>query len=94
MRDIDQDIAHQFERKLHIQDKTDALHIRGKPILDLMADSSIRIPWTWRDRITLASHAARHQLDKGTLATLHMDQLADRLGFGPYMSSGPYRDIL
>lgn len=59
-----------------------------------MADSSIRIPWTWRDRITLASHAARHQLDKGTLATLHMDQLADRLGFGPYMSSGPYRDIL
>lgn len=25
MRDIDQDIAHQFERKLHIQDKTDAL---------------------------------------------------------------------
>lgn len=49
-------------------------------MVDILRDTSIRITWTSRDRIQMAAHCARHELDLGNYEVVYIDDLIENLG--------------
>ncbi|KPM46398.1 hypothetical protein AK830_g58 [Neonectria ditissima] len=95
MQDYDVDmLAQELETKLRLSNVTDGEHIRGVSVLDLIDNNALRIPWSHRDSILMASHAARHQLHKGNCGTLWIDDLIRRLGMDQHARDRTYRDVL
>ncbi|KAF5004674.1 hypothetical protein FDECE_8839 [Fusarium decemcellulare] len=73
---------------------TDRTHIRGVSVLDVMKNSSIRIPWEARDRIIFVSHLAKYQLNLDTCTAIHLDELLGRLGLRKYTGDLSYLKVL
>ncbi|KAJ3535608.1 hypothetical protein NM208_g7068 [Fusarium decemcellulare] len=74
---------------------TDALHIRGTSVVDVIQDNAVRIMWTQNDRKLWTAHCARHKLHLGNCDILYLDELIADMGLTKFChDSSEYRDVV
>ncbi|KAI6750643.1 hypothetical protein HG530_014539 [Fusarium avenaceum] len=74
---------------------TDALHIRGTYVPDVIRDNAVRIFWTAHDRQLMAAHLARHKLQLGNCSVEYLPELVAALGLEEHCSRSPeYHNVV